>query len=104
MKSMLRQFRRAPGRIAASVLALALAIGAIGVLAVPAVSEGTLHEAVGRDGLGDIIVAIDGRPIVSKTDFDRVMDGYDIGDTVAVTLERDGDRREVSIELEGTGG
>ena len=57
MRSILRQFRRAPGRIAASVLALALAIGAIGVLAVPAVSEGTLHEAVGRDGLGDIIVA-----------------------------------------------
>jgi hypothetical protein len=56
MKAMLRQFRRAPGRIAASIFALALAIGAIGVLAVPAVSEGTLHEAVGRDGLGDIIV------------------------------------------------
>jgi len=56
MKAMLRQFRRAPGRIAASIFALALAVGAIGVLAVPAVSEGTLHEAVGRDGLGDIIV------------------------------------------------
>ena len=56
MRSMLRQFRRAPGRILASVFALALAIGAIGVLAVPAVSESTLHEAVGRDGLADIIV------------------------------------------------
>jgi len=56
MRSMLRQFRRAPGRILASVIALALAIGAIGVLAVPAVSENTLHEAVSRDGLADIIV------------------------------------------------
>ncbi len=56
MRSMLRQFRRAPGRIVASVFALALAIGAIGVLAIPTVSEGTLHEAVGRDGLADIIV------------------------------------------------
>lgn len=56
MRSILRQFRRAPGRILASIVALALAIGAIGVLAVPAVSEGTLHDAVGRDGLADIIV------------------------------------------------
>ncbi len=56
MRSMLRQFRRAPGRIVASVFALALAVGAIGVLAIPTVSEGTLHEAVDRDGLADIIV------------------------------------------------
>ena len=56
MRSMLRQFRRAPGRILASVFALALAIGAIGVLAVPTVSESTLHDAVGQDGLADIIV------------------------------------------------
>lgn len=56
MRSMLRQFRRAPGRIVASVLALALAVGAIGVLAIPNVSEGTLHEAVGRDGLADVII------------------------------------------------
>lgn len=56
MSALLRQFRRAPGRITASILALALAIGAIGILAVPTVSESTLHEAVGRDGLADIIV------------------------------------------------
>ena len=56
MRSLLRQFRRAPGRIVASIVALALAVGAIGVLAVPAISEGTLHEAVARDGLADIIV------------------------------------------------
>ena len=48
MRSILRQFRRAPGRITASIFALALAVGAIGVLAIPTVSEGTLHEAVER--------------------------------------------------------
>jgi putative ABC transport system permease protein len=53
---MVRQFRRAPGRIVASIFALSLAIGAIGVLAIPAISEGTLHDAVGRDGLADIVV------------------------------------------------
>lgn len=55
MIAMLRQFRRAPGRIVASVLALALAVGAIGVLAIPRISEGSLHAAVERDGLGDIV-------------------------------------------------
>jgi putative ABC transport system permease protein len=56
VSAFLRQFRRAPGRILASVLALSLAVGAIGVLAIPAISEGSLHEAVARDGLGDVIV------------------------------------------------
>jgi putative ABC transport system permease protein len=56
MMSVIRQFKRAPGRIIASVLALALAVGAVGVLAIPTVSEGTLHQAVERDGLADIIV------------------------------------------------
>ena len=56
MMAVLRQFRRAPGRIVASIFALALAIGAIGVLAIPSVSDGTLHQAVERDGLADIIV------------------------------------------------
>lgn len=55
MRSVLRQFRRAPGRIVASVLALALAIGAIGVLAIPTISKGSLREAVARDGLADVI-------------------------------------------------
>ena len=38
------------------MFALALAVGAIGVLAIPHVSEGSLHAAVGANGLGDIIV------------------------------------------------
>lgn len=56
MRSFLRQFRRAPGRILASIFALALAVGAIGVLAIPQVASSSLTDAVERDGLGDIIV------------------------------------------------
>jgi putative ABC transport system permease protein len=56
MSALLRQFRRSPGRILASTFALALAVGAIGVLAVPRVSEGALHGAVASNGLGDLIV------------------------------------------------
>ena len=56
MRAFLRQFRRAPGRILASAFALALAVGAVGVLAVPAVASSSLSDAVERDGLGDIVV------------------------------------------------
>ncbi len=56
MRPMLRQFRRAPARIVASIFALSLAIGAIGVLAIPSISAGSLDEAVERDGLADIMV------------------------------------------------
>ena len=48
--------RRAPGRILASVLALALAAGAVGVMAVPAVSSGALRRVTARDGLADLII------------------------------------------------
>ena len=56
MSAFFRQFRRAPGRILASVFALALAVGAVGVLAVPAVASSSLTDAVERNGLGDIVV------------------------------------------------
>lgn len=75
MSAMLRQFRRAPGRILASIFALALAVGAIGVLAIPTVSEGTLHEAVARDGLADIIVdttALDDEQLAAINELDEV--------------------------------
>ena len=57
MSGILHQFRRAPGRILASIFALALAVGAIGVLAVPTVAGGTLHSAAESSGLADIVVA-----------------------------------------------
>jgi putative ABC transport system permease protein len=75
MKSMLRQFRRAPGRIIASVFALALAVGAIGVLAIPAVSSGTLREAAAGQGLADIIVdttPLDGSQLARINQIDNV--------------------------------
>ncbi len=56
MSGILNQFRRAPGRILASIFALALAVGAIGVLAVPTVAGGTLHSAAKSSGLADIVV------------------------------------------------
>jgi len=76
MRAFLRQFRRAPGRILTSVFALALAIGAIGVLAVPAVASSSLSDAVERDGLGDIVVnttPLDQRQLDEITKLDNVV-------------------------------
>ena len=78
MKSMLRQFRRAPGRITASIFALALAVGAIGVLAIPAVSSGTLREAAAGQGLADIIVdttSLDASQLATINRIDNVAAG-----------------------------
>jgi putative ABC transport system permease protein len=55
MRGLLTQLRRAPGRILATLFALTLAVGAIGVLAIPTVSEHTLHEAATGQGLPDVV-------------------------------------------------
>lgn len=75
MRGILRQFRRAPGRIVASVVALALAVGAVGVLAIPSISSGALRAAVERDGLADIIVPttpLDGRVLADVAGIEGV--------------------------------
>jgi putative ABC transport system permease protein len=56
MRAALRQFRRAPARIIASIFALSLAIGAVGVLAVPAVARQPLRDVAERDGLADLVI------------------------------------------------
>ena len=50
-----REVRRAPARILTSIFALALAIGAIGVFAIPAVSTSSLRAAAERDGIPEIV-------------------------------------------------
>ena len=50
-----REVRRAPARIFTSVFALALAIGAIGVFAIPTVSTSSLRDAAERDGIPQIV-------------------------------------------------
>ena len=55
----IREIGRAPVRILTSVMALALAIGAIGVLAIPAVSTSSLRDAAVRDGIPQVVVPVD---------------------------------------------
>jgi S1-C subfamily serine protease len=50
--------------------------------------------------LGDIIVGIDGKPIQSKKDLFTTLEGYKVGDTVKVQLQRNGQSMEVSVTLD----
>lgn len=56
MRQSLREFRRAPARIATSVLALALALGAMGVFAIPSVASSSLRDTVDRDRMAQIVL------------------------------------------------
>ncbi|MEZ6067010.1 MAG: trypsin-like peptidase domain-containing protein [Planctomycetaceae bacterium] len=50
--------------------------------------------------LGDVIVGIDGEPIESTADLYRVLEKYNVGDTVTVSAMRDGQALEVEVELQ----
>lgn len=52
---------------------------------------------------GDIVVAIDGKKVDSVGRFSARLDDYRVGDTVTLTLERDGKTREVQVVLQPGG-
>lgn len=54
MRATVRDMRRAPARVAASVAAIALAIAAIGVFAVPVVAEESLREIAAGDRVAHV--------------------------------------------------
>jgi S1-C subfamily serine protease len=47
----------------------------------------------------DIIVAIDDKPVRKVDDLNTILEAYQVGDTVKVTVERDGQRRDVDVTL-----
>jgi S1-C subfamily serine protease len=89
----------APDRLAAE-------LGLDGVLILGVVSDGPAAKAGirstrrlqgGRIDLGDVVVAIDGRPVRSVEELLTALDRYQVGDRVKVTVLRDG--REVVIDV-----
>lgn len=56
MRQFLSELRRAPVRILTSIAALALAIGAIGVFAIPTVATSSLRDAAERDRIPEIVL------------------------------------------------
>jgi S1-C subfamily serine protease len=60
----------------------------------------TRREAGGSDRLGDIIIALDDKPIHTMADLHAALDERQVGDTVVLTIERDNHRQKVSVTLE----
>jgi S1-C subfamily serine protease len=54
----------------------------------------------GRIVLGDLIVAIDGQPVHTTDDLYRMIDEHEVGDTVKMTVMRDGRKVDVDVTLE----
>ena len=61
--------------------------------------EATKQTASGRTILGDIIKEIDGREVENSTDLFRILDNQSVGDTISVTVERNGKKRKLKVTL-----
>jgi S1-C subfamily serine protease len=60
---------------------------------------GAFRSRGGKIVLGDIIVAIDGRPVRSNDDYLSLLEKHKVGDTITVTLRRGDEDREVEVRL-----
>lgn len=50
--------------------------------------------------LGDVIVSVDGRPIITADEFDAVIDEHSVGDVIELTLYRNGTMMNKMVTLE----
>jgi S1-C subfamily serine protease len=60
----------------------------------------TRREASGRVRLGDVITAIDGKKIESSNELFLLLEKYKVGDSINVTLLREGKAVQVKVTLE----
>jgi S1-C subfamily serine protease len=69
----------------------------------PAERAGIAGVRVSRSGrryvLGDVIVAVDGEPIRNSDDLLDLFEDRGVGGTVTLTVENDGERRTVKVDL-----
>ncbi|HET6612689.1 MAG TPA: trypsin-like peptidase domain-containing protein [Kofleriaceae bacterium] len=62
--------------------------------------SGLRQNELGQVVFGDIIVGADGKDVASLNDLYRILDGHKVGDTLSVTVVRDGQRRSVDLTLQ----
>ena len=61
----------------------------------------TTRDDNGDVSLGDVITAVDGQPVQKISELDGALDKHKVGDTVTLTIERDGKKQDVKVTLEG---
>jgi len=88
---------------------LAERLGVMGVLVVEVVQGSaaakaglrpTRREASGRVRLGDVITSIDGKKVESSNELFLILEKYKVGDSINVSLLRDGKAVQVKVTLE----
>jgi S1-C subfamily serine protease len=62
--------------------------------------QGTYRDARGRLVLGDIIVAVDGQSVRNTNELLNMMDHYEVGDEVELTVIRDGKKVDLPATLQ----
>jgi len=60
----------------------------------------TRYDRYGNIVLGDVIVAIDGKRVNSTNEFYDILDTYQVGDTVRVTIERGDSQKTLTVKLQ----
>jgi S1-C subfamily serine protease len=60
----------------------------------------TQRDRRGRFVPGDIIIAIDGKPIRELKDLYRILDSYEVGDVVTLRVRRPDGRADLQIKLQ----
>ncbi|MBM4028449.1 MAG: PDZ domain-containing protein [Planctomycetes bacterium] len=62
--------------------------------------RGTQRDETGRIVLGDLITAVNGAPVRTTDDLLAAIDKHKVGDTVQLTILREGEKMEVEVRLE----
>ena len=62
--------------------------------------RGTRRDAQGRIVLGDIIVGVDGKPVASSKDLYNLLEARKVGDTVTLSIIREGQQLDVKATLQ----
>jgi S1-C subfamily serine protease len=60
----------------------------------------TRREGSGRVRLGDVITAIDGKKVESPNELFVLLENYKVGDSVAISLLREGKTIQAKVVLE----
>jgi S1-C subfamily serine protease len=48
---------------------------------------------------GDVLIAVDGKAVASQSDLNLLLNRFRPGNTVVVTIERDGKKMDVPVKL-----
>jgi len=60
----------------------------------------TRRDARGNIVLGDLIVEVDGEPVRESRDLFRLLDAHEVGDTVTLTVRREGRQTDLEVTLQ----